>query len=337
MRRVLSFMIKAAVSLLLLYLALSRVNIDMVGDRLARVKFGWLALELVCIAAQLLLLALRWRSLVHACAAPLRVREALRFSMIAGFFNQTLPSSVGGDALRIWLLGRRSGWRIAAYSVLLDRVIGVMALAAIVLACLPWTLVLVRNPIGRMALLLIGVGCIAAGIVFLGLGSRRLRLLQRWTPTRHLADAAAIGLRLARSARLAVPVTALSLSIHLLTVLAAWCAARSVAASFSLADALFLMPPVVLISIVPISIAGWGVREGVMVVACGYAGLPQSDGLIVSLLFGAGFFLIGMIGGLAWIAGSEHVPIAGILPTDALAAPPSAASIIRGDSRDTRR
>ena len=54
----------------------------------------------------------------------------MRYGFIAGFFNQTLPSTVGGDAVRIWLLGRdQGGWRIATYSVLIDRMVGVLVLA----------------------------------------------------------------------------------------------------------------------------------------------------------------------------------------------------------------
>jgi hypothetical protein len=69
--------------------------------------------------------------------------------------------------------------------------------------------------------------------------------------------------------------------------------------------ALFLVLPVILITIVPISIAGWGIRESAMVVAFAYAGLPDTDGLLVSLLFGAATFLVGAIGGLVWISGSD--------------------------------
>jgi glycosyltransferase 2 family protein len=337
MRRALSFFLKAAVSLLLLYLALNWANIGMMSDRLSRIKLSWIGVEVVCIVVQQFLAAMRWRMIVLACGTPMPLKQAFRYIMIGGFFNQTLPSSVGGDAVRIWLLGRNSGWRNAAYSVLLDRLIGVMALAAIVLICLPWTLTLVRNPVGRIALLAIGIGSLLAGLAFLGFGSRRLTILQRWAPTRHLADIAAIGLRLARSPRLAVPVCSLSLVIQLLTVLAAWCAAKSVAAAFGFADALFLMPPVVLISIVPISIAGWGVREGAMVIACGYAGLAQSEGLLVSLLFGAGFVLVGMIGGAVWIVSSDHVPLDRIARPDDLAVQPSVVPVTSDDRRDTRR
>ena len=70
---------------------------------------------------------------------------------------------------------------------------------------------------------------------------------------------------------------------------------------------LYLVLPVVLISIVPISVAGWGAREGAMVAAFAYAGLPQSDGLIISLLFGALYLIFGAAGGVVWVLSSDRV------------------------------
>ena len=89
--------------------------------------------------------------------------------------------------------------------------------------------------------------------------------------------------RFLRSPRRVRAIFALSIVIQLLTALAAWCAARSVGTDMSLLYSLFLVPPVILVTVVPISIAGWGVRESAMIAAFGYAGLAQSDGLIVSL------------------------------------------------------
>ena len=120
---------------------------------------------------------MRWRLIVIRCGANLPLAQAFRYSMIATFFNQPLPSSVGGDAVRIWLIGQQSNWRAATYSVLLDRVVGIVALAMVVVACLPWTLALIRNPVGRTALLMIGLGCIGAGLVFVGGGARLQGLL----------------------------------------------------------------------------------------------------------------------------------------------------------------
>jgi uncharacterized membrane protein YbhN (UPF0104 family) len=306
MRKVISLLLKAAVSLLLLFFALKLVDAGTVASRLARIRPAWAAFGVLVLLAQTFLQAVRWRQIVSACGAELPLSRLFRYSMIAMFFNQTLPSSVGGDAMRIWLVGKQSNWRVAGYSVFLDRAIGVVALAVLVVTCLPWSLELVKNPVGRVALLVIGLGSLAAGLVFLLLAWERLQILQRWAVTRHLAAAAKVALTLVRSPRTLGSIGAYSLLIHLLTAVAAWSAARAVAADLSLLDALFLVLPVILVSIVPISIAGWGVREGAMVAAFAYAGLPQSDGLIVSLLFGAGQLAVGAIGGLMWTFNDER-------------------------------
>ena len=55
----------------------------------------------------------------------------------------------------------------------------------------------------------------------------------------------------------------------------------------------------------PISIAGWGVREATMMVAFGYAGLARADGTVVSILFGTVYFIVGAIGGIVWVLSAE--------------------------------
>ena len=307
MRRALSFLVKLVVSGLLLFLALNWVNLGRVADRLSQIDPTWLALAVLAPLAQNFLLTLRWQKILSRCGSDLGLGQMFRYSMVALFFNQTLPSSVGGDAMRIWLVGKQSNWRTATYSVLVDRVVGVVALAILVTACLPWTLQLVRNPVGRSALLLIGLGCILGGIVFVSLAWEHLRILQRWAPTRHLAASATVAAGILRSPSTLTKVFGLSFAIHFLTAFNAWCVARSVGADLSLQYALFLVLPVILIAIVPVSIAGWGIREGAMVAAFGYAGLAPSDGLIVSLLYGASYLLIGVIGGLVWLLTGKQI------------------------------
>jgi uncharacterized membrane protein YbhN (UPF0104 family) len=301
MRKALALSAKAAVSGLLLYFALKSVDIGVVKTRLGGIDLRWIGLALALLVVQVVLGATRWRTLVSRCGAELPLAQIFRFTMIAAFFNQTLPSSVGGDAARVWLAAGRSNWRVAAYSVLLDRVVGTVALAVLVVACLPWTLALIRSPVGRTALLVTGPGCIGAGLLFAMLGWTRLRILQRWALTRHLAAAAQAMLALLHAPRALATVGGLSLAIHVLTALTAWCAARSVGAELTLVHSLFLVLPVILLTVVPVSIAGWGVREGAMVAAFAYAGLPRGDGLVVSLLFGAALLLVGVAGGLVWV------------------------------------
>ena len=302
MRRLLSLLAKAAVSALLLYLSLRRVDLTSVSQRMSGVDPRWIAFVLIVLSFQTCMNALRWRDIVTVCGAKLPAARALRYSFIGQFFSQVLPSTVGGDAARIWLLARGgAGWPTAIYSVLIDRVVGVSVLATLVVACLPWTLNLIQDPIARVALAVIGFGALGATLIFLTLGARQLRVLERWWLTRHLASASRLAWRLCRSAA-GARVTVISFGIHFATVLAAWGVAKAAHASIEFVQALFLILPVVLVATVPVSIAGWGVRESAMILAFSYAGLAESDGLIVSLLFGFAALGIGAVGGIVWIA-----------------------------------
>lgn len=316
MRRLLPFLAKAAVSILLLYLSLRSVDLGIVARRLTQIDIIWIVFVILALLAQNILLAQRWRRIAIVSGTTMPFTSALRYALIAMFFNQTLPSTVGGDAARIWLLGSRgAGWKIATYSVLVDRLVGLVALVVLVIICLPWTLSLIRDPVGRIVLVVIGGGGIAGAVVFLAIGFGNWHWLDRWWVTRHFAAAARIAWQLCTDAHAAMLVMTSSLLIHLLTVTAAWGTAKSVGASFDFTLALFLIPPVILIAtVIPVSIAGWGLREGAMIAAFAYAGLVQSDGLTISVLFGAATFVVGAIGGLVWILGGGRLgaPFGGI-------------------------
>jgi uncharacterized membrane protein YbhN (UPF0104 family) len=311
MRRLPAFAAKAAVSALLLYFAVTSVNFSTIGDRLKELNIAWMlgAVALVCM--QIVMLSIRWQQIARACDAPLSPARAFRFNLIATFFNQVLPSSVGGDAARIWLLARDgAGWTKAFHSVLLDRFVGVLALALLVVFCLPWTLERIQSPVGRSALLVIGVGSVCGAAVFLLLGHLKWGWLARWMPTRHLTEMARTARSFLFTARTGAPIIALSFAIHALTAATAWFAAYAIDATFSFFDALQLVLPVMLITTIPISVAGWGVREKSLVLAFAYAGLAETDGFLVSVLLGVAMFVVGGIGGIVWLAGSDRIAAA---------------------------
>jgi len=308
MRRTLLLVAKAATSILLLYLSLRWVNVAALGERLARLKPEWILLATLVVTAQVALLAIRWREIAAACGAYLALISALQFSFIGMFFNQVLPSTVGGDGARIWLFARQgAGWARATYSVLIDRVVGVFVLALIVVVCLPWTFALIRDPVARGVLLLIGFGSIAATFIFALIGTWFQKWFDRWKLTRHLSAASRAALAMCGSSRSISIVILCSVIIHFFTIIAAWCCIKAIAAPVSFAQVLFLMPPVLLIVTIPISIAGWGVRESSIIVAFAYAGLAQSNGLTLSILFGAVSFVVGVVGGIVWITSALRV------------------------------
>ena len=226
--------------------------------------------------------------------------------MIGAFFNQTLPSSIGGDAVRLWLVNRTgAGWRAATYSILTDRAIGLIALALIIVASLPWSYGMIADRNGRIALVFVDFAALAGGLAFLLLGYLPWSWLKSWWPTKHIHACSLIANKVIFDRRSGPKIAVLSLSIHVLAVVIAWCAVRSIAASASFEQLFMLTPPIMLITMMPISIAGWGVREATMMVAFGYAGLAQTDGTVVSILFGAVYFIVAALGGLVWIFSAE--------------------------------
>lgn len=306
MRRILLSALKILVSAALLYLALRKVDFHDLASRFNIASFGWIGLAIAATLVQIFLGVLRWREISAECGAPLGLMQAARFNMIGQFFNQTLPSSIGGDAVRLWLVARGgAGWRAATYSIFVDRAIGLIALSVVIVASLPWSYRLISDPNGRLALLLVDFAALAGGAGFLILGRLQWPWLKRWWGTHHLHACSVIANNVIFSRRRGPKITALSLMVHVLTVVIAWCVVRSIAAPVWFSQAFQLVPPVMLITMMPISIAGWGVREATMGMAFGYAGLLANEGVNVSLLFGAVSFIVGALGGLVWIFSAE--------------------------------
>ncbi len=140
---------------------------------------------------------------------------------------------------------------------------------------------------------------------FLAFGSLQWAWLKKWWGTLHIHACAVIADRVLFGAKRGPKVAVLSLVVHVLTVVIAWCVVQSIAAPAAFGQIFQLLPPVMLITMLPISIAGWGVREATMGLAFGYAGLLPNEGVNISLLFGAVSFMVGAVGGLVWILSAE--------------------------------
>lgn len=306
MRQLLTFCARIAVSLALLYLALPGINFAAIQSRLSQINPVWLLFALLIALLQAFLGAFRWREISAKCDATLSDLQAFRYNMIGAFFNQTLPSSIGGDAVRLWLVNRTgAGWRAATYSVVTDRAMGHIALSLIIVASLPWSYGLIADDIGRIALVAVDALALTGGLSFLLLAYLKWPWLKRWWPTRHVFACSVIANHAIFDRQRGPKIAAASLCVHVLSVMIAWCAVRSISAAPDFEQLFLLTPPILLIAMVPISIAGWGLREATMMVAFGYAGLSQIEGTAVSILFGAVYFSLGAIGGLVWIFSSE--------------------------------
>src|SRR5215469_1931082 len=130
MKKTVILIAKLTITLGLLYFALSHANLGLLAERAQRLNVVWLLAAVVVLGVQTFITALRWRSIVVECGAAISVTDAARYTFISLFFSQMLPSTIGGDAARVWLTARDGiGWSTAIYSVIIDRVAGVLVLA----------------------------------------------------------------------------------------------------------------------------------------------------------------------------------------------------------------
>jgi uncharacterized membrane protein YbhN (UPF0104 family) len=126
---------------------------------------------------------------------------------------------------------------------------------------------------------------------------------RKFSIVRGLANLADDTKRLFLAPRYALPAIGVGILGMVLIALIVFFLAMALGIEVSVFDTMVLVPPVMLIASVPISIAGWGLRESAMVVAFGFIGLAEGDAFILSLLFGLANIIAALPGGLIWLFG----------------------------------
>jgi glycosyltransferase 2 family protein len=294
------FSLKLAVSLGLIAWLATRVDLAPLGDRLGAADAGWTLAALGVFAAQLLVAALRWQRIQQAIGAPLGVRDAIELALIGQFFSQTLPSAIGGDAVRAALAARRGVPAArAASGVLVDRGTALVVLVALVALCLPLTATVAPDP---ALLVLLGalVVATATGLGVLVLAERHL--LGRFTPGRIVDFVTALAGDL-RAALVRADIVVLAVVVHLGVIATMWLLAKALGIAVGFGACLVLVPPIVLLTTLPISLAGWGVREGAAVAGFALVGVPAGEALALSVAFGLAQIAAGLPGLVLWLKG----------------------------------
>jgi uncharacterized protein (TIRG00374 family) len=315
---------KVVLTLAILVVIVGQVDLGSVFARFGTLSWTAAALCLAIGLLQIGLLAFRWVLVGRMSGLALPVSEALRCMLAAQFFSQGLPASVGGDALRLWWLSRL-GHRIgmAARCVLLDRIAGLFALFVLNIAAV----ILLIALVGRIdSAAEIGVA-IASGIALLALGAsplgRRILLSgARIAPARLMRLRGVrrtllwlVQLQRASSglvySRRGLSILGWGMAIHGLTVAIAWIIALDAGMDVSLLPLFAVVLPVLLLSYLPFSIGGWGVREGAMAFALLLLGLPAESGVFLGLAMGALGLGSAVLGALVWLVSPMPVSLLG--------------------------
>jgi uncharacterized membrane protein YbhN (UPF0104 family) len=300
--------LKLVVSIGLVWLAFSKIDMTATWATLRAIAPAAIVGALVLLCIQLFLAALRLRALLGALGARYRTAAAFEVVLIGAFFSQTMISFIGGDAMRIWRIIRsRVSVAIAAKSVLFDRVAGFAGLFVLLLAATPFLVRIIPSPemlAGQALIVLTALG----GIVGVFVVRRMPGMLPQGKLAKLAQEVVDSGLGIWRSRRGAWLVIGLSIAIHLLNVVVLYVIGEGLRSDFRFVDGLLLFPTVLFLSMLPISVAGWGVREGAMVTALALVGVPGHQSLALSVCFGLCLVAISLPGGVVWLL-FRHTPI----------------------------
>ena len=300
-RKRIAFAAKAAVTAGLVWLVLRGVDFSAALERMAGLSAAAAAGAVALLMLHCFVAGWRWRMIMRLFGPALPLAASIRLFFEGYFFNNALPSTIGGDGVRIYR-ANRMGLPLAASvnGVLLDRVTGLTGLVILVAVGQPLLYAHVEDTSTRLAfaaIVLAGVAGVAAMILARRIPERLLPARLR-EPVHKLSEAThAAYLYPAVS----LPVLGLSVVVHGLIVASVHVIAIGLGLDVGLFESLVLVPAVILLSTVPVSIGGWGLREGLMVVALGLAGVPADAALSVSILFGLAQIAAGLPGGALWL------------------------------------
>jgi uncharacterized membrane protein YbhN (UPF0104 family) len=303
--------LRVAVSAALIAVVVASVDRRALASAFARIEATWLVPAFLLIWSTTFVSAGRW-SIVIRSFGPVGDRRPSYWRLwslywIGQFFNQLLPSGLGGDGVRMWLV-RRAGLPTgsAITSVVVDRVVALAAIVLLVAIALPFAF---EGAGGRAApVWLWGVvaGCALAIVAVTGLAKVPLPGLLPANPMMRGMRRLSTDLwkLMSRPGYLAATLGA-SIAVQLLGAAAVYAIAQSLGVRIGLLPCVALMPIVVLATAVPVSIAGWGVREVAMVAVLASVGVAQESALLISLLYGGIAVVISLPGGVLWLFGSR--------------------------------
>jgi hypothetical protein len=294
-------LLKIAAAVGTLSYLISRVGLSTAYESLLNSDVTFLLAGTLVLALQPIIGAVRWMLILNALNAPHTAKQIVRWNYIGVFFGQVLPATVGADAIRIWLAGRgASAWRVPVVSVALDRIVMLIVLAGLLLVGLPYVSQMIDAPWVQYLVPMFAVAGIS-GVIFLALSDklpidyrrrRSLRALQ------YLAE----GVRSLIMKPVALAqVLSVSLLSYLCLMTSVFLFVRAFGAENGYFEIIVLLPPVLVASMLPVSIGGWGTRELAMVAALGLIGTPESSALLSSVWLGICSILIAMPGAFYFI------------------------------------
>jgi uncharacterized protein (TIRG00374 family) len=309
-RKRLFFWLKLLVSLALIaYFLLFRASLGDIGAVLRSASAGWLILSFSLHILGLLISALRWQILIKAQGDTVPIAFLARSYLVGTFFNNFLPSRIGGDVVRIWDGSKYSESKSLARStavILVERLTGIVVLLVFAAAASLLRLEFARRiPVIWAALLISLAGLALIGLLFLPLSGRLIDRLPGGSPWGRIKEKAADFQSALASYRsrprpfFAALLWALLLQVNV--VVHYWLIGKALHLSIPLLDYFIFIPIVHLILLIPVTINGLGLREVSYIEIFAFYGVAAGAAISFSLVDVAFMLIIGLVGGFIYI------------------------------------
>jgi uncharacterized protein (TIRG00374 family) len=245
----------------------------------------------------------RWKILLAVQGIRMTWLRTWQLFMIGMFFNLFMLGSTGGDVVKMFLAMReaRENKAAALLSVFMDRVIGMLALIFLSVAFLYFRYDLLNHTEGSSTLLTLLLWLLAAALVvivgmFVVSGLGWVHYLPQWTPLRgRIVEISAACHLYAKGWRRTIWALLISFPLFGMFFTTFYCAARAFTDQLGVVDIFSVMPIVAVITAIPISVSGIGVRESLFVSLLAPFGVSAAAATLISVTG----FLINTLGSLA--------------------------------------
>ncbi len=298
---------KVAVSLVLLAYLFSTTDLAALARRIRGGDTALLAAAVALYGLMLGLATWRWLLLLRALGYPCSIRGLSASYLVATFFNNFLPSNIGGDVIRVRDSSRLTGSTTTSLAVVaIDRILGFGALFALAAAAYLAGGPAVRHLAGAR-LVLLGLGLFFAVLAYVffrpGTAGRLMSVSGLagipWLRERFELVQGAVHVYRARLAPVWAAFGA-SIALQAAVVWYYFAVAHALRIPLPLSACFLMVPLCTLVQAVPVSFNGWGIRESLFTVYFGQVGLPRDSALAFSLV-GAGLIvLLSLSGAVVW-------------------------------------
>lgn len=304
--------VQVLVSLGLLAWLIARAGPASIVSALAGLDWAWYLPAFLLFLLSVVLRAYRWHVLLRSLHDRAPFGQLVYLYFVGFFFNNFIPSGFGGDAVKVYSLYRQHGHGAEALSsVLMDRLTGLLGSSLVAVAVLAGRAVAPWLGLPAPALRLPPALVVTIAVVSLGIPLGFL-LLRGFDPLAWLAERLPFTRRLTahpalrrlfetvhrypwpalwRALLISLPFTAILVAIQ-------WCIARALAVDVPFALFPLFVPIISLLTLLPISFNGLGVREGAYQALFVPAGVASAEAIAMSLAFYVLRLSVGLIGGL---------------------------------------